>query len=424
MPGPTTWWHSGWSPERRSTNSLGRGTAGSSAGSTPRRSGGDRPSPAPRRTRRRRPPARPASRWPGVTAWLAADGQPAAEGPTRARSPPRCQAGLGDAAGHPARMPDQMYEDRPLKEQGFRVRGGSARPSDPLAGSRSCPHIGSSPNCSCSRPRGRRDCPRDVSRRRAADHGGRDSTVRIWRVRDRDLVLLRVLPYHDDRRDRPGAEPRRPLRRERRRRGTDAGLGPGRIAAKPRDGPRPMPADTRLAFLPDRSAAVRVARPAGPGMLWDTTGTVPRVNRSCRSGRHLASAPGEGRRRRPGRAFGDDPPDRGRRQAEGTGPRGDGRPADGLGTGTGWPATRRRRRGRPRPGLGRRDPGTLAFRHDYGEGSGTLRLDPSGGAGRWARGIGCTWRPRARTAPAWPSRGRRGGGFGPLSRPTASGWPP
>ena len=121
-------------PRRPSTSSRRGRAAGSSSGSTPRRPGG-----------LHRPGAEPdpyagvrllnrLSRWPGVTAWLAADGQPAAEGPATRALPLRPRQRARRPSEQPGRMP-RPYVRRPDPEEaGVPGPGGHLSPGDPLAG--------------------------------------------------------------------------------------------------------------------------------------------------------------------------------------------------------------------------------------------------------------------------------------------------
>ncbi|AGA30374.1 WD40 repeat-containing protein [Singulisphaera acidiphila DSM 18658] len=138
-------------------------------------------------------------RWPGVTAWLAADGKPAVEA-ARVGALSPFTAALIDSLGTPERPNnllaalDRLQQDQVLADQGFRTLGGIDPGLDLWASTiRQASllkrelllqrgHAGAVSTLAFSA-----DGTRMIS-------GSQDSTVKIWSVADRKL--LRSLAYH------------------------------------------------------------------------------------------------------------------------------------------------------------------------------------------------------------------------------------
>lgn len=136
------------------------------------------------------------TRWPGVTAWLAADGQPCVEGPGHSPFLAGLAQGLGTRPGNLLSCLNQMQQDPALKKQGFRVRGGipaelTVWPADLLPEHKFQPEL--------LLQQGHADVVTAVAPSPDGEllvTASMDSTIRIWRVRDRESLLLHVLPYH------------------------------------------------------------------------------------------------------------------------------------------------------------------------------------------------------------------------------------
>lgn len=138
------------------------------------------------------------ARWPGVTVWMGAVDQVAAEADVGGAG--RFTSALLAALGSPRRPHsllaclDTLYRDRGLAAQGFRMLGGIG-PGVSLWPRAALPSRPIDPDVVLQR--GHAD--KVVALEFTADGAlmataGDDSTVRLWRMRDQ--VLLRVLSYH------------------------------------------------------------------------------------------------------------------------------------------------------------------------------------------------------------------------------------
>jgi WD40 repeat protein/uncharacterized caspase-like protein len=139
------------------------------------------------------------ARWPGVTAWLAADGQPSLEAKAVGQHSP-FTSGLLKALGSPGRPNnliaclDQLYRDPAVSGQGFRAVGGLG-PELSLWSGRLVKAVEKTPILMLQR--GHADVVSAIAVTADGSRlitGGDDSTVKIWRVADR--MLLRTLAYH------------------------------------------------------------------------------------------------------------------------------------------------------------------------------------------------------------------------------------
>ncbi|HEX8200480.1 MAG TPA: caspase family protein, partial [Isosphaeraceae bacterium] len=220
------------------------------------------------------------ARWPGVSAWLAAEGHPAAEG-ADGPGPGPFAAALLEALGTPERPRSltsclaRLRRDGRVTAQGFRARGGI--PPELTLWSRAIqPPAQLRPELLLQRGHAG-----GITAVAVTPDGSQmitaslDTTVRIWRVADR--TLLRVLPYH-----RLGA--------------TSLALSPdGRWLASgdnfgrvqvwdlvtqgPRSPPVPQPhaaGIAALAALPGGTRLVSLDR-EGTALLWDVSGLVLRA---------------------------------------------------------------------------------------------------------------------------------------------------
>lgn len=136
------------------------------------------------------------TRWPSVSAWLAADGQPAPEGTDGSPFLSALLEGLGKRPNNVLACLDRMQQDGTLRHQGFRVRGGVAPDLTLWPSSLLPPHM--------FKPvlllqHGHADAVTNIILSSDGEQmvtASNDSTVRIWRIRDRERTLLRVLPNH------------------------------------------------------------------------------------------------------------------------------------------------------------------------------------------------------------------------------------
>lgn len=136
------------------------------------------------------------TRWPGVSAWLAADGQPAGQGSPHSAFASALLQSLGTRPTNVLACLDRMQQDPKLRKQGFRVRGGigpelTLWPADLLPEHRFRPRL--------LLQQGHADAVTVVSP--AADDefiltGSLDSTVRLWKLRGRESTLLNLFAYH------------------------------------------------------------------------------------------------------------------------------------------------------------------------------------------------------------------------------------
>jgi WD40 repeat protein len=219
------------------------------------------------------------TRWPGVTAWLAADGAPAVDGPAGTPFLSALTAGLGTARANLLACLDLMEQDPALAKQGFRTRGGIA-PDLTLWPAELLPEHRIKAELLVQQ--GHAD---GVSALATAPGGeimvtaSKDSTVRIWRVRDRESVLLRVLPYHMI------GVTALSMGGEGQYLATGDGAGQVRIwdwiehQEKAREGPPPHQSRiAQIAVLPGKNGSQFVSLDQdGRTMAWDATGPVMRV---------------------------------------------------------------------------------------------------------------------------------------------------
>jgi WD40 repeat protein len=138
------------------------------------------------------------ARWPNVTAWLAADGRPAAEG--KGRNPglfvAALRAGMG-TKGKPANLIaclDRINRDPALAAQGFRTLGAAPPELSLWKGELAKLAV---PEVEILLQQGHAREVVNVAVTPDADRlitGAMDATVKVWRASDR--TLLRALPFH------------------------------------------------------------------------------------------------------------------------------------------------------------------------------------------------------------------------------------
>ena len=287
---PASWDETGWRLDEAIDRWRRREGTRSSAGSTRRSTAAGSGSTASRFEPSATPFLQQLVRWPGVTAWLAADGRPAAEAAAVGEHSP-FTAALLEALGTPQR-PDNllaclnaMTREPALAAQGFRTLGGIA-PDLNLWSASLRQETPRSASCSSSAGmrRGRGD--RLQCRRQPDDHRRAGLDGQGLAGGRPDAPPLADVSH--GRRDGTGPEPRRPPAGQRRRRGLAPDLGPGQAAGSPRRPPHDRGVD-RVAFLPDGGHFVSLDLD-GKSWLWSTADAGPR---SCP---FRSIAPGRARR--------------------------------------------------------------------------------------------------------------------------------
>ena len=240
------------------------------------------------------------ARWPGVAVWLAADDRPADDGDREAGGP-FASAFLRalEPAGRRNNLLgclDVLGDDRTLSAQGFRTLGGLPPGATLWPEDRRNPRI-TDPDLVLQR--GHAAAVRAIAFNADGSlmaSGAEDSTIRLWRTRDR--TLLRVLPYHANGVSCLAISP------DGRLLASGDGMGGVRVWDLVKDEPMalldPSPHDGNIAavgFLPDGRSLVSADTDAR-WALWDLSGPSARLvrlaNESTRAGRRPAFA------RRPG----------------------------------------------------------------------------------------------------------------------------
>ena len=240
------------------------------------------------------------ARWPGVAVWLAADGRPADDGDGEAGGP-FASAFLRalEPAGRRNNLLaclDALGDDRTLSAQGFRTLGGLPPGATLWPEDRRNPRI-ADPDLVLQR--GHAAAVRAIAFNADGSlmaSGAEDSTIRLWRARDR--TLLRVLPYHANGVSCLAISP------DGRLLASGDGMGGVRVWDLVKDEPMalldPSPHDGNIVavgFLPDGRSLVSADTDAR-WALWDLSGPSARL-RALRE-RIDAGGPTAGVRARPG----------------------------------------------------------------------------------------------------------------------------